>query len=121
MAAKGIPVIEPVRLVSVSGFAVENTQNTQCQFYLVGLDRFGGVWYRRNTDTEWTEDKMERRIELDESKNILGSIEHELDDVKGDLRQLASWVDSVLSGNSPHVEQGSSIYTILQRWKRCAI
>jgi hypothetical protein len=38
-------------------------------------------------------------------------------DTKGDLRQLASWVDSVLSGNSSHVEQGSSIYTILQRWK----
>jgi hypothetical protein len=39
------------------------------------------------------------------------------DELEGDLRQLASWVDSVLSGNSPHVEQGSSIYTILQRWK----
>jgi hypothetical protein len=38
-------------------------------------------------------------------------------DTEGDLRQLASWVDSVLSGNSPHVEHGSSIYTILQRWK----
>jgi hypothetical protein len=80
MAAKGIPVIEPVRLVSVSGFAVENTQNTQCQFYLVGLDRFGGVWYRRNTDNEWTEDRMERRIELDESKDIFGASCSEVQD-----------------------------------------
>ena len=38
-------------------------------------------------------------------------------EIEGDLRQLASWVDSVLSGNSPHVEEGSSIYTILQRWR----
>jgi len=38
-------------------------------------------------------------------------------DTEGDLRQLASWVDSVLSGNSQHVEEGSSIYEILQKWK----
>lgn len=38
-------------------------------------------------------------------------------DCEGDLRQLASWVDAMLSGHSPHVEEGSSIYAILQRWK----
>jgi hypothetical protein len=71
MAIESIPIIEPVRLVSVNGFAVENTQNTQCQFYLVGLDCFGAVWYRRNTDTEWTRDAMARLIDLDESKKVL--------------------------------------------------
>ena len=49
-------------------------------------------------------------------QEILG---HQLlqSEVEGDLRQLASWVDSVLSGNSPHVEEGSSIHTIVRRWK----
>lgn len=28
-------------------------------------------------------------------------------EIEGDLRQLALWIDSVLSGNSPHVEHGS--------------
>jgi hypothetical protein len=38
-------------------------------------------------------------------------------ETEGDLRQLAWWVDSALSGNSFEVEAGSLIYSILQRWK----
>ena len=38
-------------------------------------------------------------------------------ETEGDLRLLAWWVDSALSGNSFEVEAGSSIYSILQRWK----
>jgi hypothetical protein len=55
----------------------------------------------------------EKTFDNEDMSNVLHALEH----TEGDLRQLASWVDSVLSGNSPHVEQGSSIYTILQRWK----
>jgi len=55
----------------------------------------------------------ERTFDNEDMSNVLHALEH----TEGDLRQLASWVDSVLSGNSPHVEQGSSIFSIIQRWK----
>ena len=39
-------------------------------------------------------------------------------EMAGDLRCLVAWVDSVIAGYEPHIDRGSSLFSICEKWRK---